>query len=68
MCAFNKPPLKRGKVGSVFLMRETQKGYSDCTPIKWWFVVCVCTVYSFCVCLWMRVNLAYTFAVVTNAI
>ncbi len=37
--SWNKSPLKRGKVGSVFLMRETQKGYSDCTPFKWWFVV-----------------------------
>ncbi len=34
----NKPPLKRGKVGRHFLMRETQKGYSHCTPIKWCFV------------------------------
>ncbi len=34
----NKPPLKRGKVGSTFLMREKQKGYSYCTPIKWCFV------------------------------
>ncbi len=34
----NKPPLKTGKRGSVFRMRETGKGYSDCTPIKWWFV------------------------------
>ncbi len=36
---YNKPPLKRGKVGSVFLMRDTQKGYNGCTPIKWWFVL-----------------------------
>ncbi len=34
---YNKPPLKRGKGGSVFLMRETEKGYSGWTPIKWWF-------------------------------
>ncbi len=36
---YNKPPLKRGKVGRVFLMRETQKRYSYCTPIKWCFVI-----------------------------
>ncbi len=33
MWQFNKPPLKRGKVGRHFLMRETSKGYSCC--IKW---------------------------------
>ncbi len=30
----NKPPLKRGKGGSHFLMRETQKGYSCCTLLS----------------------------------
>ncbi len=34
----NKSPLKRVKVGSIFLMREMQKAYSCCAPIKWCFV------------------------------
>ncbi len=28
----------QGTVGSHFLIRKTQKGYSRCTPIKWCFV------------------------------
>ncbi len=36
--AGNKSPfLKRGKVGSIFLMRETQKGEDAVPPIKWFF-------------------------------
>ncbi len=34
---YNKPPFLRGKVGCIFLMRDTKKGYSCCTPIIWWF-------------------------------
>ncbi len=34
----NKPPLKRGKRGSAFYIKKTQKGYSHCTPFMWWFV------------------------------
>ncbi len=34
----NKSPLIMGGVGGDFLMSETQKGYSGCTPIKWWVV------------------------------
>ncbi len=31
LCTYNKPPLKRGKGGRHFLMRETQK--VSCTPL-----------------------------------
>ncbi len=34
MFRWNKPPLKRGKVGSHFLMRETARRYSFCTSFK----------------------------------
>ncbi len=35
----NNPPLNRGSYCSHILMREIhKKGYSCCTPIKWWFV------------------------------
>ncbi len=40
---YNKPPLKRGKVGSIFTVRETQNGLSCCTPIKYFRNYCLIT-------------------------